>query len=166
MKRRARVGAGAAASAIALVLTATGCSAGAKVTTTMNDTVRQVRDRVAAVARGSSSPSDLNRRVRAGEAYTLLLLGADAEDIRSTEPFPSTAITALRSDGDRLEVELFTTGQGSRQTGWFGEESINLVGCALVIAEPGGGASARGTNCGGAVREVFREPWEQVRLRP
>ncbi|EYT64598.1 MULTISPECIES: hypothetical protein [Curtobacterium] len=132
----------------------------------MDDAARQVRERVAVVADESGSLTELRRRVIAGEAYTLLLPDANPEDIRTTEPFPTTAITALHSTGGRLELELFTTGHGSRQTGWFGDEAINVFGCARVTAEPGGGASARGTTCGRTVLEVFPEPWEQVRLHP
>ncbi|MBT1681775.1 hypothetical protein [Curtobacterium flaccumfaciens] len=132
----------------------------------MDDTVRQVRGRVAVVANESGSLAELRRRVRAGEAYTLLVLDAGPEDIRTTKPFPTTAITALHSTDGRLELELFTTGHESRQTGWFGDEATNLFGCALVTAEPGGGASARGTTCGRTVLEVFPEPWDQVRLHP
>ncbi|OII39714.1 hypothetical protein BIU98_11850 [Curtobacterium sp. MMLR14_010] len=151
---------------VTIALTATGCSGTADVGSGMDDTVRAVRDRVETVARTSSSPAELERRIRDGESYTLLLLDPTPDELRGTRPFPSTAITAVSRAGDQVEVELFTTGQGSRRAGWFGDEAVNAVGCVHLSARPGGRTTASGSRCGDAVQEVFRDPWVEVRLRP
>lgn len=159
-----------AAAGVALALAAgvslSGCSAEQSVTSGMDDTVRQVRDRVAAAAEHSGSVAELERRLRTGESYTLLLIDATADDILATKPFPTTAMTALRTDGGRVIAEVFTTGHGSRSTGWFGEQSVNLFGCAAITAEAGGRTTVRGTECGTTVRTVFARPWQEERLRP
>lgn len=140
------------------MLIATACSSTAKVTPVMDDSVRSVRDRLETVARASRSAADLERRILDGESYTLLLLDA--------KPFPSTVITAVRREGERVDVEMYTTGQGSSGAGWFGDESVNAVGCARLTARPGRNATATGVQCGDTVRAVFVDPWVEVRLRP
>lgn len=164
--RRATRYAAALGIAVTTVLAAAGCGAESKVASTMDDTIRQVRDRVATVAQDSESAHELADRIRDGQAYTLLILDATAEDIESTKPFPSTAIVSLRTDDTAVSIDLFTTGQGSEQRSWFGGDSVNLVGCARITARPGGQTTASGTECGRAVDAVFTSPWEQVRLHP
>jgi len=151
---------------IATAVSVAGCSATARVTGGMDDTVRQVRDRVETVARASSSAAEIERRIRAGESYTLLILDPSPQDIRSTEPSPPTVITSVRGDGDRVEVEMYTTGQASYSTGWFGDHAVNAVGCARLTVRAGARTTAAGTSCGDTVRAVFVDPWVEVRLRP
>lgn len=139
----------------------------AEVSGTMTSSVRDVRDRLEDVAEVSASRGEFDRALRSGGLFTQLVLDPTADDIRSVEPGPTTAVTSIRwTDDDTVELEMFTTGHTSRMTGFFGEQATNAFGCARLEARAGRSASARAIRCGTVVRAVFGEPWVEVRPRP